>query len=235
MFDILFNGHNGREIGVAISTRPSIQAPEKRGEWVEIAGRSGSVLVSDGSYENITIEIAMNIVQPRDRINSQFRRVKDWLSGTGELRFTDDREVYYKVRQVGVTEFSRRIWQGADIIATFICDPFAYLESGRNEITMTAAKTNPGTVSCLPIYHITGGNGTAGTLTVNGNVFNFTGRTAGVFLDVENGRAYSGSTNLNNTVQGDYNDLILKPGANTITVTPSGTFTCKVIPNWRLL
>jgi len=243
MFDIIYNGHTAREFGVAITTRPSIPAPEKRGEWVEVGGRSGSILVTDDTYENIEIEIAMNFIAPRDRINQQFRRVKQWIQGVehdvaegiNELRFSDDRGVFYKVKYAQVTEFARRTWRGADLVATFVCDPYTYLEEGLNEITMTAAKSNPG-VNCCPIYHITGGNNTAGVLTVNSNTFNFTGKTAGIYLDTENGRAYTAAgVKLDDTVFGDYSEIQLRHGDNTISVSPGATFTVKVIPNWRVI
>lgn len=242
MFDIIYNGHTAREIGVAITTRPSIPAPEKRGKWVEIGGRSGSVLVTNDTYENIEIEVLMNFIAPRDRVNNQFRRVKNWImshgdmtAGSMELRFSDDRGVFYKVKQAGVTEFARRTKRGADLVATFICDPYTYLEEGLNEITMTAAKSNPG-VQCCPIFHITGGNNTAGVLRVNSNAFNFTGKSAGVYLDTENGRAYTEiGARLDDTVYGDYSEIQLRPGDNTISVSPGATFTVKVIPNWRVI
>jgi predicted phage tail component-like protein len=241
MFDIIYNGHTAREIGVAITTRPSIPAPQKRGEWVEIGGRSGSVLVTDETYENIEISVAMNFIQPRDRINQQFRRVKDWIQSPGdytkgsmELRFSDDRGFFYKVKQAGVTDFSRRTKRGADLVATFICDPYTYLDEGLNEVPIASLEKNPGVKSC-PIYHITGGNNTAGVLTVNSLTFNFTGKSAGVYLDTENGRAYTTiGTKLDNTVSGDYENIKLRPGSNTIAVS-GGAFTATVIPNWRLL
>ena len=82
-----------------------------------------------------------------------------------------------------------------------------------------------------PIYKITG-NGPC-TLTVNGKTMTAT-VTDNISIDTERMITYDSSGNLKNTsVSGNYEDLYLQPGENTVTV--SSGFTCTVIPNWRCL
>ena len=234
MFDITFNGHTAREILVAVARRPSVPAPQPRGEWVGIGGRDGSFLVEDGTYENIEIEVELNFCCPRDKVGIQYRRVKNWLHGAGELSFSDDSDVFYKVKQCAVTDFARRAKQGADLVATFACDPFAYHDTGRYEYPVADVQFNPG-FKCYPVYHIAG-TSSGGTLSVNGNSVNFDADIhGGIYIDTEKMFCYDAyGANLNRKVTGDIGKLYLVPGVNSIT-PPASPYVTTVTPNWRSL
>ena len=131
MVDLIYNGKSGREIAVALATRPSVPPPQKRGDWYDLGGVDGSMLSTDGTYENITIECQLNFVCPPEKVGNQYRRVKEWIRGSGELCFTDDPDVYYRVKAAQVAEFARRTKRGADMIAAFICDPYTYTKDGK--------------------------------------------------------------------------------------------------------
>lgn len=230
MYYITFNGETTKQHGIEIPYRPSIPAPVMRGEYIQIAGRDGSLLDSDGTFENIEIAIEMNFVSDADTTwNAKYREVKNWLTGKGELRFSDDTEIFYKVKAVGISEVDRRVPRGGDISAVFICEPFAYYESGAVYKAPEAAADNPG-ILCKPIYKITG-NGTA-TLTVNGkSVSAVVGQN--LIIDTDLMIAYRENGTLENTaITGDYEDLWLNPGTNTIAI--SG-LTLQVKPNYRSL
>lgn len=236
MYWIDFNGKTNTELGVMVTTRPSVPAPVPRGEYVQIAGRDGSLLVNDvlygtkeTSYENIQIDVEMNYVRQPHKVGETFRAVKSWLRGGGVLVLSDDKEVFYKVKACSVTDNSRRAKVGSDIVASFICDPYTYMGSGTQPIS-AGNIYNPFDAS-HPLYQITG-EGMC-TLTVNGKKV-----TANVgqnlTIDTDLFLAYrTDGTMQNSALTGDYNDLWLLNGDNTVSIT-SG-FNLTIIPNWRVL
>lgn len=230
MFYMTFNGQSTNEYGVKVTTRPNIPAPIMRGEYIDIAGRDGSLFQTDGTYENIEIDVALNFLRTQNSVGDLFRRVKAWINGAGILRFSDDTDIFYKVKYSGISSATRRSRYGEDLIATFICEPYQYYNAGTAEITPGGALLNPG-FTAHPIYKITG-SGTA-TLTVNGNTFTAV-IAQNIVIDTDLMVSYrEGGALVNSDVTGDYDDLYLKPGENTISL--SNGFSLSVIPNYRSL
>lgn len=236
MYWIEFNGKTNTELGVMVSTRPSVPPPSPRGEYVQIAGRDGSLLVNDvlygtkdTSYENIQIDVEMNYVRQPHKVAETFRAVKSWIKGGGKLKLSDDVSVFYKVKGASITDNSRRTKFGSDIVASFICDPYTYMDSGTEPIA-AGTFNNPFDTS-HPIYKITG-EGVC-TLTVNGKSIR-ANVGQNLTIDTDLFLAYRSDGALRNTaLTGDYNDLWLPNGSNTVSIT-SG-FSLSIIPNWRML
>lgn len=242
--DIIYNNVAGREIAVALATRPSVPPPQMRGSWIDLGAVDGSMLSTDYTYENITIEAQLNFVCPPDKVGIQYRRVKDWIRGSGELSFTDDPEVYYRVKAAQVGEYSRRTYFGADLLAAFICDPYTYLKDGKyatskifnaNNTGTILSMRNPGAVS-HPVYCIKNGSSSiSAKLNVNGNVFTVH-RTDGIYIDTEKMMAYNASGAQNFSTSGDFEGLLLAEGDNTIKITNNSlALKLDVVPNWRML
>ena len=247
MVDLIYNGHSGREIAVALATRPSVPPPQQRGDWYDLGSVDGSMLSTDGTYENITIECQLNFVCPMDKVGNQYRRVKEWIRGSGELCFTDDPEVYYRVKAAQVAEFARRTKHGADLIAAFICDPYTYLKGGKYGIKQSFSANNTGTsltvinpgATAHPVYYISGGaSNKSAKLKVNYNTAFTVNRTDGIYIDTEKMMVYNSSGSQNFASSGDFDDLLLPEGniASIITITDNAAaVTLEVVPNWRML
>lgn len=248
MFDMIFNGKSTREMAVAVTTRPSIPAPQMRGEWVDLGGVDGSLLLTDGTYENIEISVPLNYVCPRDKVGLQYRRLKSWIRGAGELSFTDDHEVYYRVKAAGIAEYERRSRIGAELQAVFVCDPYAYYKSGKYPIIKTFAANNTADSLYIenrydearPIYSVNGSlmANASFTLTVNGNSVSFLRDR--LTIDTQRMAVYSDTDTppglLNNVADGDLDGLVLAPGTNQIKITGNSVdLTLELIPNWRSL
>lgn len=230
MFNIDFNDKTNHDLGIMVTTRPSIPSPVERGEYIDIAGRDGSLLITDGTYENITIEVAMNFVRPPHQWMKTFREAKAWIKGGGKLRMSDDIEVFYKVKACGISSNDRTAKEGGHIVASFVCDPFSYFESGLIPIEGGGQINNP-FMESHPIYKITG-NGTC-TLTVNGNDMVVTvGQNVTIDTDLMLSYREDGEL-VNSSVQGDYKDLWMPSGMNSVSITNG--FNLSVIPNWRTL
>lgn len=242
--DIIYNNVAGREIAVALATRPSVPPPQMRGSWIDLGAVDGSMLSTDYTYENITIEAQLNFVCPPDKVGIQYRRVKDWIRGSGELSFTDDPEVYYRVKAAQVGEYSRRTYFGADLLAAFICDPYTYLKAGKYPESKSFAIQNTGThlyldntgATAHPVYYISGGTSNkAATLSVNSKTFTVY-RSDGIYIDTEKMMVYNGSGAQNFSSNGDFDDILLPNGTNDIKIINNdAAVTLDVTPNWRLL
>lgn len=230
MFYITYKDISNRIYGMEVTTRPSIPAPALRGEYSQVAGKDGSLLLTDGTYDNIEIEVSLNFVSPRVKWGDTYRRAKNWLSGSGILRMSDDTDVFYKVKACGIKTADRRAKNGGYLTATFICDPFTYFNSGATELSPTEVSLNPYYLA-RPIYKIKG-NGNC-TLTVNGKTMNaVVGQN--LTIDTDKMFAYREDGTLQNTaVTGDYDDLVLLPGQNSISITNG--FDLKIISNFRSL
>lgn len=230
MYDISFNGIKAWDKGIAVATRPSIPAPQKRGDFVDVAGLDGSLLVSDGTYENIEIEIEMNFVRAPHWIGNAYREAKNWLNGSGELILGDDSDVHYRVKLCQISDMDRRTRNGVDLEVTFVCDPFVYMNAGKNKLPVSEVLQNPYYLS-KPIYYIRGEGECE--LTVNGNTMTaLVGQN--LVIDTEKMMSYRENGDLQNTaVTGDYEGLYLVSGSNSIEITNG--FNLLVRPNWRSL
>lgn len=229
-FDLEYNGKSAWDYGVAIATRPDIPAPQMRGSYVQIAGRDGELFETDGTYDNIEIEVEMNYVRAPQLAGATFRKIKNWIRGSGKLTFADDEEVFYLVKNASVTKHERRTKFGADLEATFVCDPFTYFWSGSHFQHIEQCLLNP-YYDAEPVYQVTGTGECQ--LTVNGNTMIF--EVAGsATIDIPRKMAYRGGVNLTPTVRGaNYEDMVLKSGENSIAV--NSNFSLMIQPNWRAL
>ncbi len=230
MFYVLFRGVSCREHGLIVTDRPDISAPVKNVELIEIPGRTEKLTLDNKRYEEIRISVEFNFLTKVDEWNEKFRRAKKWLSGSGELEFSDDTDYFYKVYYAEIGTCEREMKRIGRFKAEFVCEPFAYLKSGKREYDKSEVLYNLYHES-HPIYKITG-EGVC-DLTVNGCKMR-ANIGQNLVIDTERMMAYRTDGTMNNTaVSGDYQDLYLKEGENRIEIT-SG-FRLKVVPNWRSL
>ena len=230
MYDLEFNGVTASSLGVKVAYRPDMPTPEKNIEEIEVPGRDGTLIEWDGTYTDIEIEVDMNFITPPEQWGHMFRRVKLWLSKSGALRFSDDAEYFYKVKNAVIDTTERTVREAGEFTVVFRCDPYTYAEAGLREMSLLEVTYNPGAIA-KPIYMITG-EGLC-KLTVNGKIFSVNvGQNAAIDTDLMLTYRQDGET-MNADVTGDYADLWLQEGENTLSA-PSN-FTVTVIPNWRYL
>lgn len=230
MFRVTFDGEDSLQYSIIPVRRPSIPAPEERIEEIEIPGRDGVLTISDGIYKQIVIPVEFNFMSRSDEWSATYRGAKKWLTGSGKLIFSDDAWCFYKVLYCKITDTERTSRRIGTFTAEFTCDPYTYYADGEKEIQVSGEIYNPG-AQCCPVYRITG-EGLC-TITVNGNPFQ---ANIGQEIIIDSGLmlAYKNDgTSRNTDVTGDYKDLWLMPGDNTISVT-SG-FSIFIKPGWREL
>lgn len=233
MQDIKYNGIYGSSIGILLKERSPIPTARRRKEEYEIPGRDGALTRTKNDYEQEEVKLKFNFISKNEQDwNNKAGKAKEWLlSGGTQLIFSDDPDHFYKVTAVEIDTIDRPSARvGAFTAKITIESGLRYLLSGTKENAYTVVKNNPHLL-CKPIYKIIG-EGIC-TLTVNGKKV-----TANVgqnlTIDTELMMSYRADGTLQNTaITGNYDDLYLIPGANTISITPA--FTLKIIPNWRCL
>lgn len=227
MFDLTYKGKRASEVGMLVKVRPSIPAPELEYDPIEIPGRDGILMPTEKRYLPLEIEVEFNFMSETPNTwNDTFRKAKAWLSGQGELTFSDDADVFYKVYNVRIEDSERTSRRIGAFMARFICDPYTYLKSGAIERDPDECLYNAYEIA-HPIYHMVDAG--SWTLSVNYAEFSGTGET---FIDTDLMVAYDeDGVVVNTTTLGDFADLYLYEGENDI----QADVDFYVQPNWRTL
>lgn len=230
-FIVTYSGTTDQSVGCHAKSRPSVPAPGRRVSASTVLGMDGSYYDTDDAFEDIAIPIIFSFSnQNRNQWHTIYRSVKAWLlSGlNGDLRFSDDPGFHYRVKNVVINSTERIAFTIGEIAATFICEGYTYVDEGDTEISLQANIQNDYSTS-KPIYTILG-TGQC-TLTVNGKTMTAT-VNQNLTIDTERMLAIQdGSTWVNTMVSGDYQDLWLHPGMNSLAITSGFTVTLK--PQWR--
>lgn len=231
MFCTQYRGETDISNGILTVRRPSIPAPEERIEEVEIPGRNGALIMSGRSYAPITIPVEFNFLNKEDNWQDIFRKAKSWLSGSGDLVFSDDADHFYKCYYVVISDVERTTRRLGKFTAEFHCDPFCYLLSGEKEVGLNDDGIfNPGILSA-PLYRIEGSGSC--TLSINNVDVEIT-VDGEIYIDTERQICYENDKTYKNTsMTGQYEALFLQPEGNTVSV--SSGFDVFVTPRWREL
>ena len=225
------------DLGITCERRPDIPAPQRAEEKISRPGNTD--LVRDlGYYEDIEISVPYNFyVRNPAEWGETYRKAKNvFLKNPGKrLILSDSKGYFWKVTGTPVIDSTEReIMRKGRFDVTFTCEGLQYLAAGDTAVTVTSQGTGLYNhyETAQPLYQITG-EGVC-TLTVNGNAI-----TANVgqnlTIDTDLWLAYrTDSGEMNNTaISGDYEDMYLTPGENTISITNG--FDLQVIPRWRTL
>lgn len=232
MFYFTLDGEPSFRHKITVAYRPDFPAPEPRYTDTQVPGRDGALTEFDGTYSDINVDVEMNYITNPQNWHAAWREVKRYLlkGGIRELRFSDDLSFYYKCKKIVLGTNEREFRHTAAFTATFTLASYEYLTDGKERYPYQVCAFNRYEL-CKPIYYIAG-EGMC-TLTVNGHEM-----TANVgqnlTIDTDLQLAYRTDGTLQNTeVTGNFDELYLLPGENTITVTDG--FDLKIQPNWRCL
>lgn len=245
-----FRGKRSDELGVELTRLPQRGIPARNLTRVKVAGRSGRVRISDGSYDDVSVKQEFVALD-----ESKLPEIHEWLSGSGSLRFSDEPDYVYDavieqstLRQQVLPRFTAQ--KGT---VAFLCDPRKHLYTPAEDIVIDMDNpggnpsfiVNPGTAVCDPKVVITG-SGTF-SLTIGTQTMFFRGVESGVMVDSALGDALTadGTALANNWISGS--DLFhIQPGSNPWEVISGGmaddgtTETGEVhriviTPRWRYL
>lgn len=234
----------------------NVPCPADDLEEIEIPGRDGVLVKSNKRKKPIEIGIDFNYITTKDKWHEVWRKAKKWLSQKNQKLILDDNtDYYYRCKYVKIETNERLSLRIGGFTATFVCDPYQYLNSEESEtleaenyyITDSEGNTlldsegneilthlqhgsieNPYDTSC-PLYKMEG-TGIC-NLYINGNPLE--AEVSGeITIDTYREVAYKGDgTSANTDVTCTYADLVLKEGENLIEKTDY--FTMEIIPQWR--
>lgn len=238
----IWNGVDSREMGVRAIELPPITIGEERVKYESVAGRSGSVTMTEGAevYEDITLGITC-LLNDISLLDAALR----WLKGTGRLSIPNRPGGWYEARVSGQIELSRVIAARADrqFPLTFRARPCFYLD-GAETIELTGAAEaqqrieNPGNLASAPRITVTGSGGVG--IELAGQLMEIAGMDGGIILDthLQDALSLDGAQLLNGMVTGDF--LTIPPGVSMLQWFPAdedpGTVTkIEIEPRWRSL
>lgn len=226
-----FRGIRSTDMGVEMLSRPQREQPSAMGQSITVSGRSGRLWLEDGTWDDVLVQV--QCVVP----DGEMDRVTAWLSGCGELRFSDEPERVYRARVRGgavrTMPFARLSAQ--QFTLGFDCGPFRYQYPPAEAIVLTesGAVNNPGTVASQPRIVIEGTGDI--TLSVGGCLMVFEGIEGGIVVDSEAMECFSpdGAALLND--RADMEEFpLMACGSNAVTWTGDVT-KVSIEPRWRWL
>ena len=220
----IFRGIDSRDY-LTVDKLPSIFKPVKDVQRIEIEGRDGFLTQDNGSYRSNIKSVECWI-----KDLSQIDYICSWLTGGGDVIFSNEPDKKYKATIINQIEFSKIILQYHKFIIQFDCQPHKY-SIDNNPIILTAAGVilNPGAAS-KPVIKIYGAGNI--DLTINSAVIHITSVVDYVTIDGELMDCYKDTVLKNNNMNGEF--PVLVSGSNTISWTGIVT-KVEVVPNRRWL
>lgn len=231
---IIINGVSSKQInGLLIQSLPPISKPRIRTSVEEIDGRDGDVVTTLGyaAYDKpITIGL---------KGDYNVDDVIEYFNTSGKIIFSNEIDKYYNFAIYDTIDFNKLIrFKTANInlhVQPFKYSvdepPIIYNNTGQQTLTNISVR-NTGNIYSKPKLTITGSN----TITVyvnNTQIFRIALAATGekIVIDAAEMNATDGEGNyLNRQVTGDYDNLRLATGVNTLRVT--GAFTSVTVENY---
>lgn len=231
---ITYNNVASSYYGLIITSPPQITHSEIYQDRFTVPGKDGDLLGVDTYRSDAYIKVSFALVTSDATTTSYqaaLRNIRAWLGGTGTLKLPDGDGSYYEVKRVTIDTDERVIINYGIIEATFEVYPYEFMSTAEDAITTFPITNNY--EESMPEFWIreTGSAGGDGTLTINGHNLTYTTDPAkALIIDTRRKIAYNTDfVNKSNIVSGDYDDLHLKHGSNTISLT-RGVLT--VYPKW---
>lgn len=229
---IILNDRSSEEIpGLLIQELPPISKPLLRNQIEEIDGRDGDIVMPLG-YAAYDKDVSIGLYGKFDVDD-----VIEYFNSEGKVVFSNEPDKYYKYQVLNQIDFERLV-RFRTATVTFHVQPFKFANNEKSK-TYTSFDNNSITVRNNGNYYsrpkiTVFGTGTI-NLSLNGNqlfVINLGSQAAQITIDAEQLEAYDEDTNvlMNRSVDGDYDNLRLKVGTNTISW--SGSVTKIVINNY---
>ncbi|MDT8717826.1 phage tail family protein [Clostridium sp. 19966] len=222
------DGASSKELGLLIPSRAAIPFSKKDMEYIDIEGRDGSLTRDKHRRLDKVISVSFTVVDFNNMPQSA-RTINRWLEGK-ELKFSDDMDVFYKVKNYEADDLERSYKAVGSFKVKFTVDPFNWMEDGRKQVEVS----KPGNIFNLanyksqPVIQVYGDGDI--TLTINGNAIELSGVEDNITIDTAAKLAYKDSTHQNSKMSGIFPEF--QEGSNNIQWTGNVT-KLMITPNWR--
>lgn len=135
---ILFNGRSSTDFEMIVTEYPVLSRGVRRGDAYQIAGRNGTEIREDDTFENYTM--TYKVAFPEDRGPSvTTAEIARWLLGSSgfcRLEDTFEPDFYRLARYAGPLNVSQLLDKCGEAPLAFDCQPERYLKSGEKAVTL---------------------------------------------------------------------------------------------------
>lgn len=231
-----FKGINSQDMGIFLRKMPTRFMPGRDITRQKIAGRHGSLAYGDNTYDDVSVRIECDA-----RDETKLMQIAAWLTGSGNLRFSDEPDLVYDAsieKEYSRSSISPR-FAGQRFTVNWTCQPFKRLYIPAANISLTSTGNtiqNPGTAPAQPKITINGSGNFS--LSIGGQTMWFTGVSGGIIVDCElmDALDLSQSALLNNKISGEMFEI--QPGTSIVSwsLDSGGSISSVVIePRWRYI
>jgi phage-related protein len=227
-----FNGTSSADFGLLVNGLSTFGAPTRRVQKFVVPGRSGDIIIDDGTYDNYIARYEIAVIKDF-KINA--RAIANWLlSAKGYLRLEDTYNTdSYRMAAcyTNIEYFVTSLIEAGSASIDFDCKPQRWLKSGENPLGRVDGDvlTNPSQMPSKPFMRIYG----TGVVTLGNYSFEILSNSSFVDIDCETMQIYRGTTLLGNTVT--MNEFPqLESGTTTIGLA-SGITSFSITPRWWTL
>lgn len=235
---IIWDGISSDSLNCIVERYPVYTIPKRKQSAISVPGRNGDLLLQQQAYSNYIQGYDVYLSGPRNnsKLPDVARTVAAWLNVGGYRKLVDDytpdsfRMAFFQ----GPMDLENTFNLYGRATIEFNCKPQRFLNSGDAAQTISTSGgtiTNPTAFNAKPLITVYG-SGEA-MLQVGEYVCTLSSIDESITLDSDTENAYSGTTNLNNTVTiPEFPELT--PGANIVTWT-GGITSVEIIPRWWTL
>lgn len=111
---LTFNGIGNSQLGLKVMHSNHLSIPGKKVDLIDIPGRTGSLIIEDGSFNNLEIEIIffLDTRKTKDLVNRS-KLIGNWLQGHRgykDLVFSDGTKLKAKcMNQIDISRLARNV------------------------------------------------------------------------------------------------------------------------------
>lgn len=218
------------EYYLSVKERSEIPTAERDVEVIEVRGRHGSLTKKFG-YKDKPLKVTFNFLEDIP-FKNVFRQFKNVLLNAKTLKFSDDPDIYNKIKNVVIETASNEVIEYGEFVVDFSLDPFDYEEDITINISGSTTIFNQGYES-QPYIKVYGLG--SGKVYINNQSFQV---TIDEFIEVDCDMMDAYKTV--NGIKVPQNDKmvgsfpVLSTGENSISFD-GGITKLELIPHWRWL
>ena len=228
-----WKGERSIDKGIWVTTLPGIARAEERNEQIEVAGRPGVLTILNGEDNHEPIRLTVVVTAPR---NINLQPVLDWLTGGGDVVFSNQPDRAYEAQILDSVEFMNISNSLCQANVNFVCQPHKKAVPKEGKISKTlvsdTAQTivNPGTVAARPKVKVTKSAAGNFTMSIGDSIMSFTSAPTVLVIDCDaeiilksDGTLWAG------TFSGDF----FRIPKGSCEIESDVACTVEIEPNWR--
>lgn len=233
----VFKNRSSADFGLKIININDLSSSSRRFTKVTVPGRSGDLIIDDGSYENFILNIECDIDAQGNSIEEVSTEIKAWLQSDSSYHtlMLSDKNKYYEAAFISNLDIERQFKDFGGCLLVFDCKPFRkYLNDEKITITEPTKMFNYSSISSSPYMKIYG----QGDVTIHISNQSLVLKGIEDFMEVDSEIMNCYKT-INGVVENTNNKMytgfpILKPGENDISWIGNIT-KIEINPRWVVL